>query len=97
MNCYKAPDDKLPKEKIKHPPKVNGDELCDTPDCNHQRRKHIFDRSCGDFPCACAKFVPSERFYDWKNQLVPNIVLKDETLSKLEQLKQSRLSSNESI
>lgn len=73
MNCYKAPDDKLPKEKVVHPPKVNGDELCDTTDCNHQRRKHIFDRSCGDFPCACAKFVPSERFYDWKNQLKPDV------------------------
>lgn len=87
MNCYKAPDDKLPKEKTAHPPKVDGDELCDTPDCNHQRRKHIFDRSCGEYPCACNTFVPSGRMYDWVNQLVPDVRLGERAAKNLKDVR----------
>lgn len=87
MNCYKAPDDHLPKEKVTHSPKVNGDELCDESACNDQRRVHIFDRACGRFPCQCTTFVPSGRFYDWKNQLVPDVRLGERAKKNLKEIR----------
>lgn len=87
MNCYKAPDDKLPKQKVIRPPKVDGDELCDEPSCNDQRRVHIFDRACGRFPCTCATFVPSGRFFEWENQLVPDVRMGEKASANLEKVK----------